>query len=53
MNPIDYIGANVSAEELDLMPFEERDAVESAQGARTALSIVDDRPARPGTIRAL
>lgn len=51
MNPVDYIGANVSAEEIDLLPFEERDAIEAAQGARDVLQIVDDRPDRPGVIR--
>lgn len=52
MNPIDFIGANVSAEELDLMDFETRDAVEAAQGAPSPVQVLfDDRPARPGVIR--
>lgn len=51
MNPIDLIGASVSADELEHMDFETRDAVEAAQGARDGLQIEDDRPARPGVIR--
>lgn len=52
MNPIDFVGAKVSAEELDLMDFETRDAIEAAQGTASAfLQVDDDRPARPGTIR--
>lgn len=52
MNPIDLIGATVSADELDQMDFETRDAVEAAQGVLDGLQVLDDdRPARPGVIR--